>query len=66
MSSAKPMGTEASDVSSMNDDWRLYVMGWVRYTDNREVIRYTGFCRQWRHPERRFRAIDDPDYEYAD
>jgi hypothetical protein len=49
-------------VGSMN----LYVIGWIRYRDDRKVIRETRFCRMWNNSERRFSAINDSDYEYSD
>jgi hypothetical protein len=45
---------------------KLYVMGWIRYRDDRNVIRETRFCRRWNNSERRFGAINDSDYEYSD
>jgi hypothetical protein len=66
MKSRNPMGQEADAINVGGEGWRLYVMGWIRYTDDRKIILYTRFCRQLQYPERRFRAIDDPDYEYAD
>jgi hypothetical protein len=45
---------------------KLYVMGWVRYRDDRNVIRETRFCRLWNNSERRFTVVDNPDYEYSD
>jgi hypothetical protein len=45
---------------------KLYVMGCVRYRDDRNVIRETRFCRLWNNSERRFTVVDNPDYEYSD
>ena len=44
---------------------KLYVMGWVQYKDDRNVIRETRFCRLWNNSERRFTVVDNPDYEYS-
>jgi hypothetical protein len=47
--------------------WRLYVLGWVEYLDERKVKRRTGFCRQYDVNKRRFFAVkNDPDYEHAE
>jgi hypothetical protein len=39
-------------------------MGWIRFEDQRGVIREMGFCRRWDASERRFVIVDNPDYEY--
>jgi hypothetical protein len=58
---------EASVIEQMNNGFiKFYVMGWVRYTDDRNVIRETRFCRIWNNSERRFSAVDHPDYEYSE
>jgi hypothetical protein len=47
------------------EDWRVYVMGQIRYKDEGGVERFMGFCRE-RGADGRFRPIDDADYEYED
>lgn len=46
--------------------WKLYVMGWIRYQDEVGADRFMGFCRLRNNEDGRFRAVDDPDYEYED
>src|SRR5579863_344111 len=43
-----------------------YVMGWVEHIDDMGNRRRTAFCRQWSTITRRFSAISDADYEYAE
>jgi hypothetical protein len=50
---------------SETGDWKLYVMGQIRYQDEGGADRFMGFCRL-RGSDGRFRAVDDPDYEYED
>lgn len=45
--------------------WKFYVMGQIRYRDDGGVQRFMGFCRE-RGKDRRFRPVDDADYEYED
>jgi hypothetical protein len=45
--------------------WKIYVMGQIRYKDEGGAHRFMGFCRL-QESDGRFRAIDDPDYEYDD
>ena len=72
---ADPLGPEAKDVSDFNGDWRLYVMGWVEYTDASSIKRRTVFYREWRRPrgleggmsDPRFFPVDnEPDYEHEE
>jgi hypothetical protein len=44
----------------------LHVVGFVAYTDRAGVTRQTGFFRYYDAENRRFRVIDDPEYEYQD
>jgi hypothetical protein len=44
----------------------LHVVGYVAYTDRAGVTRQTGFFRYYDAEKRRFRVIDDPEYEYQD
>jgi hypothetical protein len=41
----------------------LHVVGFVAYTDRAGVTRQTGFFRHYDAENRRFRVIDDPEYE---
>lgn len=45
--------------------WRFYIMGEIHYVDDGGAGHFMGFCRE-RHIDGRFRAVDDPDYEYQD
>jgi hypothetical protein len=69
------LGPEAKDISSFSDNWRLYVMGWVEYTDVSDIKRRTVFCREWRQPRgpdggindpRFFPVKGEPDYEHEE
>lgn len=48
------------------DPTNLYVLGWIGYTDNLKILRATAFCRIFDKKIMRFKAVDDPDYEYED
>lgn len=45
--------------------WSLFVMGQIRYQDQGGAERFMAFCRE-RKSDGRFRAVDDPDYEFED
>jgi hypothetical protein len=70
--SANTMGDDAEQYRSLTAGFHIYVMGWVRYKDRRQVAvaRRTAFCRLWSiasgelHP--RFHIVKDPDYEHED
>ncbi|MGA9601900.1 MAG: hypothetical protein WBS22_16905, partial [Methylocystis sp.] len=47
------------------EEWQVYVMGEIRYQDEGGADRFMGFCRL-RGEDGRFRAVDDPDYEFQD
>jgi hypothetical protein len=47
------------------ENWKIYVMGQIRYQDEGGHDRFMGFCRIG-DGETRFVAVDDPDYEYED
>jgi hypothetical protein len=54
-----------------NVEVRLFVVGFIRYSDLNEIERFMGFCREYIVPEAgnsdgRFVAVHDPDYEYED
>lgn len=44
----------------------VHVVGYVAYTDTLDVTRRTGFFRYYDPGRRRFRPVDDPEYEYED
>jgi hypothetical protein len=46
-------------------DWKIYVMGWIRYRDGAGTERFMGFCRE-RQANGRFKPVSDPDYEWED
>jgi hypothetical protein len=83
-----------SFIFTFHDDWKrdlwnlqlkrptaciLYVMGYIEYADDIEILRRTTFCREYRYPEifvaeqqevilgikrkGRFFPVEDPDYE---
>jgi hypothetical protein len=73
------LGPQAKDISSFSDNWRLYVMGWVEYTDassiKSSIKRRTTFCRELCQPrgpdggmnDRRFFPVKgEPDYEHEE
>jgi hypothetical protein len=64
--SARLMGEEGTDVYRGNSNWRIYVMGWVEYVDDRRTPRRTAYCREYRSTEGRFFAVEDPDYEHEE
>jgi hypothetical protein len=67
--SENPMGPEGNNIRSCNANWRIYVMGWIEYTDDFEVKRRTAFCREYqirREGGGRFYPVEDPDYERED
>ncbi len=47
------------------ENWRIYIMGQIRYRDEDGHERFMGFCREG-GKDGRFRAVDDADYEYED
>jgi hypothetical protein len=65
--SDRPMDQHAAEIWQAGNQWSLYVMGWVEYRDDLGFVRRTVFCRRYDVGRgRRFFAVDDPDYEYAD
>jgi hypothetical protein len=64
------MGPEGDDIRVFAGNWRLYVMGWIEYTDDLDNHRRTAFCREYRQipggSGGRFFPIDDPDYEHEE
>jgi hypothetical protein len=64
------MGPEGDDISRFAGNWRLYIMGWIEYTDDLDNHRRTAFCREYRQISGgsggRFFPVDDPDYEHEE
>jgi hypothetical protein len=65
------MGSNAAVYRNLQQEgYRIFVIGWVRYVDERGTMRRTEFCRFYgiangeRFP--RFHKVDDTDYEYED
>ncbi len=44
----------------------MHVFGYIRYADDTGTVRRIGFLRGFDVTLRRFRPVDDPEYEYAD
>lgn len=44
----------------------LHLIGYIAYKDKRGTTRRTGFLRYYDRESRRFRVVDDPEYEYQD
>jgi hypothetical protein len=68
--SQQVMGSEGEDIRTFAAGWRLYVMGWIAYTDDLNNPRRTAFCREYRQvpgsSAGRFFPIVDPDYEHQE
>jgi hypothetical protein len=66
--SRQAMGSEGDDIRTFAVGWRLYVMGWINYSDDLNNLRRTAFCREYRQipgsSGGRFFPVDDPDYEH--
>ena len=45
--------------------WSVFVMGQIKYRDERGSVRFMGFCRIW-DGLRPMNTVDHPDYEYSD
>jgi hypothetical protein len=61
-----PDSTGLRNIRQFEDEgWIVYVMGEIRYQDDSGADHFMGFCRE-RQSNGRFRAVDDPDYEYQD
>lgn len=62
-------GAQAIGNTQIAQGLRLFVMGWIEYSDDIGVIRRTAFCREFRagpFDDGRFHAINDPDYEHEE
>lgn len=73
IASAKPLPAIADSIRNRNPQgWRLYVMGYIHYSDINSAERFMGFCREyvapdpWWGAEGRFKPVDNSDYEYED
>jgi hypothetical protein len=44
----------------------LYFLGYIRFQDGNKTIRSMGFCRRYNPDTKKFTAVEDADYEYAD
>lgn len=68
--SDKSVDAELGAGTNVISSWKVYVMGWVAYSDQNNDVRRTGFCREYRRrdssPLARFYAVDDPDYEHEE
>jgi len=60
-----PDGSDIEVRAFERGGWKIYVMGQIRYKDEGGAERFMGFCRE-RQTDGRFRAVNDPDYEYED
>ena len=49
-----------------NGTLKLYVLGWIGYTDELDIYRITAFCRFWDRTKDRFIPVRDRDYEHAE
>ena len=66
-SSDRPLGNEATRIWQGSDLWRLYVMGWIEYSDEVPVTRRMAFCRVFSVSDgRRFVPVQNPDYEHGE
>lgn len=68
--SRKAMGEEGKKIFFNLENWKLYVIGYVRYQDRYKVQRRTLFCREYRNETGqtmgRFFPVTDPDYEFEE
>jgi hypothetical protein len=65
-SSEEVLGEEAKAIAASAEVYRLYVMGFVDYEDDIGTVRRTAFCRMYYPGLKRFRPVENPDYEYSD
>lgn len=71
ISTEEPLGHVGGEITHGRNNWRLYVMGYIRYADLTDKERFMWFCREYHRPdvvggEGRFVAVDNPDYEAQD
>jgi hypothetical protein len=58
---------DPADFIAVGDKTKImHIFGYIRYADDMGTIRRTGFLRGFDVTLRRFRPVDDPEYEYAD
>jgi hypothetical protein len=63
------MGEGGAPISKDAGDWRLYVMGWIAYSDDLKIPRRTAFCCENRvasGSKGRFCIVDDNDYAHKE
>ena len=48
------------------DGMKLFLIGWIEYSDDAGKTRRFGFCRRYNWVTERFDRESDPDYEYGD
>lgn len=48
------------------DTDHIYFLGFAKYADDVGIVRSISICRHYQNATGRFKAIEDPDYEYAD
>ena len=63
---ARVMGDEGPAVFRRNDNWRIWVMGWIEFVDDLKIPRRVVFCREWMTDamgEGRLKPVDDRDYD---
>lgn len=58
-----PLGKERHSIVICNNNWRLWIMGYIDYVDSSGVKRRTSFCRRWSCPDERFVREENEDYE---
>jgi len=69
----EPPGQEANIIGmGRAARWEIYLMGFIRFSDDTGMERYMGFCRLFVRDNGynqlggRFVPVDNPDYEYSD
>lgn len=51
------VGVDDARANLRRRNWRLYVIGWFRYSSQSGFVSETRFCREWQYPEGRFRPV---------
>jgi hypothetical protein len=64
--SDKLLSPDAFQGITTDGSWRIYVMGWVEYEDDRKIRRRTAFCREYDRSRHRFFPVQDADYEHEE
>jgi hypothetical protein len=62
----KELGQHAGSIGVVTTGSRqhLFVMGWIKYKDERNLVRRTAFCREYESG--RFKQVGNPDYEHEE